>query len=456
MSDYTDGTVLEVPADGGSGTDAPITGLTRPTGMALNAAGDLYVSDTGNNRVVKVPGNGGPQTVVPATDLSRPIGLALDAAGNLFISDSFNNRVVEVPADGGPQTTVPTTGLVHPDGLALDALGNLFVADFSNDRVVKVPADGGPQTTVPARGLSQPTGLAFDSDGDLYISDSANGRVVKMPVDGGPQETVPTSGLRSPQGLVLDAVDNLFVADFGNDRVVEVPANGGGQSTLPVSGLSTPVGLAVPPAPVPPTNVTAAPGHAQATVSFIGSASPAVTGYIVTAIDLTKHSRGGQVAQGPGSPITVTSLTPGDSYEFTVTGTNAAGATSLNSAPSPAVTIRRVPTRLAARPASMQQRSGPSALIVRGLHATLSEADGTPLARQLITFTNTARTRQLCTAVSDVHGVAHCEATVPDRTRGSRSLYDDLRHHGYLATFRGSTTYRSVVDTAPVRVRHRP
>lgn len=180
ISDYADNVVLRLPP-GGTPATVAASGLTRPTGMALDPSGDLYIADTGNNRVVVVPGDGGPQTVVPATGLSRPIGLALNAEGDLYIADSFNDRVVKIPADGSGQVTAPTTGLLHPNGLALDRAGSLFVADFVNDRVVKVPADGGPQTTVPFTGLSQPTGLAFDRRGDLFVSDSGNDRVVRLP-----------------------------------------------------------------------------------------------------------------------------------------------------------------------------------------------------------------------------------------------------------------------------------
>ncbi|MFJ3696220.1 fibronectin type III domain-containing protein [Streptomyces sp. NPDC090052] len=459
VSDYTAGKVLRLAADGGSQTEVPATGLTRPTGMTLDAAGNLYIADTGDNRVVRVPAGGGPQTDVPTTDLNRPIGLALDRAGDLFIADSFNDRVVEVPADGGPQRTVPTTGLLHPSGLALDAADNLYVADFSNDRVVEVPADGSGQTTVPAVGLSQPTGLAFDTRGALYIADSGNDRVVKLPARGRRQVTVPTTGLRGPQGLALDGARNLFVADFGNDRVIEVPADGRRQTTVPFTGLSTPAGVAVPPSPAPPTNVRAVPGFGRATVSFAGSVSPSVSRYTVTAIDLTRSSHGVRTAPGRDTRITVTGLTPGDTYRFTVTATNAAGATSRASARSEAVTIlpaaRRIATRLRAEPATAVQHPRPPVLRVKGLSATLTRADGVPVTGRTVAFTNTARTRKLCSAVTDRKGVARCDATVRDRTRGAGGLAADLRCHGYLATFAGTAAYRPSKDTAPVRFEHR-
>lgn len=168
VSDYADNDVLRVPPGGGEPTTVAATGLTRPTGMVLDASGDLYIADTGNNRVVRLPGDGGPQTVVPTTDLSRPIGLALDTAGTLYISDSFNDRVVKIPADGSGQVTVPTTGLLHPNGLALDGAGNLFIADFVNDRVVRIPADGVrrrpcPPAASPSRPDSPSTGTGICS-----------------------------------------------------------------------------------------------------------------------------------------------------------------------------------------------------------------------------------------------------------------------------------------------------
>ena len=272
---------------------------------------------------------------------------------------------MKVPANGGPQTTVPTTGLLHPAGLALNAAGDLFVADFVNDRVVKVPTGGGSQTTVPTTGLSQPTGLALTSGGgELYISDSGNDRVVKVPTAGGSQTTVPTTGLKSPQGLAFDPRGNLYIADFGNDRVVKIRATGGSQSTVPFRGLTTPVGLAV----------NSPAGHGQ-----------------------------------------------------------------------------RVRTRIEAESATATRQYSPPALRVRGPSATLTNSDGTPIAGQTVRFTNYLKTRGLCQAVTDSRGEASCSATVRDRLRKVNRLYDDLRSHGYRASFSGSTAYRPSTDMARVQ-----
>ncbi|SCK16679.1 SMP-30/gluconolactonase/LRE family protein [Streptomyces sp. WMMB 322] len=245
VSDFASNDVQKFLLPEGPQSAVPTTGLSRPTYLAFDRGGALYISDTVNSRIVKVTA-AGEQTTVPTEGLLRPLGLALSKAGDLYIADSFNDRVVKVAAGGG-QTTVPTEGLLHPDGLALDEKRNeLYISDFVNDRVVKVPTGGGAQTTVPTSGLSQPTGLALGPRGDrLYISDSGNNRVVKVRTAGSGQTTVPTSGLASPQGLALDRERALYVADFGNDRVVRVPSGGGGQTTVPLVGLTTPVGLAV-------------------------------------------------------------------------------------------------------------------------------------------------------------------------------------------------------------------
>ncbi|MFI0816788.1 hypothetical protein ACH4TX_09780 [Streptomyces sp. NPDC021098] len=313
VSDYTDNTVLKVGTDGSGQSTVPTTGLTRPTGLALDDDSNLYISDTGNNRVVTVPADGSGQATVPATGLSRPIGLALGKADEsddgvegeegddeLFIADSFNNRVVRLPLNGGPQTTVPATGLLHPDGLAFDARRNLYIADLVNDRVVVVPADGGPQRTVPTAGLSEPTGLAFDRAGNLYVADSGNDRVVRLPRGGGPQTTVPATGLNTPQGLAVDAYGNLFVADFGNDRVVEIPADGSGQLTVPIAGLHSPVGLAIPPIHPAPTRLTASAATVERHTS---PASLRVKGLSAT---LTSTTDGAAL---PGQTVTFTDIT---------------------------------------------------------------------------------------------------------------------------------------------------
>jgi len=218
------------------------SGLYSPFAVAVDAAGDIFIADTGNNRVVEVPAGGGPQTTVPADGLYDPHGVAVDGAGNVFIADTYNSRVVEVPAGGGPQTTVPASGLSYVFGVAVDGAGDVFIADSNNNRVVEVPAGGGAQTTV-GGGLSVPNAVAVDGAGDVFIADTGNSRVVEVPAGGGAQTTVGT-GLIYPAGVTVDGAGDVFIADVRLDQVVEVPAGGGPQTTVG-SGLNQPYGVTV-------------------------------------------------------------------------------------------------------------------------------------------------------------------------------------------------------------------
>jgi sugar lactone lactonase YvrE len=220
-------------------------GLTTPIGVAVDAAGDIFIADYDNNRVVEVPAGGGPPTTV-GSGLGLPVGVAVDGAGNVFIADAGYDRVVEVRYLGngtyGAQTTVPASGLSSATGVAVDGAGDVFIADSNNHRVVEVPAGGGPQTTV-GTGLDLPFGVAVDGAGDVFIADQSNNQVVEVPAGGGPQTTVGT-GLSSPRGVAVDGAGDVVIADSNNSRVVEVPVGGGAQTTVG-GGLVGPYGVAM-------------------------------------------------------------------------------------------------------------------------------------------------------------------------------------------------------------------
>ena len=226
-------------------TTVPASGPSSPWGVAVDAAGDVFIANTGANQVVEVPAGGGTQTTLTVSvngqGLNGPQGVAVDGAGDLFIADNGNSRVVEIPAGGGAQTTVGG-GLSAPTGVAADGAGDVFIADIGLNQVVEVPAGGGAQTTV-GSGLSSPYGVAVDGAGDVFIANAGANQMVEVPAGGGAQTTV-GSGLSSPYGVAVDGAGDLFIADNGNSRVVEVPAGGGAQTTVG-SGLSAPAGVAL-------------------------------------------------------------------------------------------------------------------------------------------------------------------------------------------------------------------
>ena len=113
--------------------------------MAVDGAGNVYISDSNQERILKVP-PGGPGTVFRSNPIVQN-GVAVDGVGNVYIADRTNNQIVEVPPGGGPGTVLNVgtpggTPLFSPFGMAVDAAGNLYIADTGNNRIVKVPPGG--------------------------------------------------------------------------------------------------------------------------------------------------------------------------------------------------------------------------------------------------------------------------------------------------------------------------
>jgi DNA-binding beta-propeller fold protein YncE len=109
----------------------PFTGLHEPRGVAVDAAGNVYVADSANNRVLKLAAGSSTQTVLPFTGLNLSTGVinysmagvAVDATGNVYVADSANNQVVKLAAESSTQTVLPFSGLADPSGVAVDTAG---------------------------------------------------------------------------------------------------------------------------------------------------------------------------------------------------------------------------------------------------------------------------------------------------------------------------------------------
>ena len=193
--------------DLGNGGPAVNATLNTPSAVSVDGKGDVYIADTENNMVREVTPNGIIRTVAgtgrpgysgdggPAVDaaLDNPSGLAVNAQGDLFIADTVNNAIREVTPGGIIRTVVVGPAgnalLQHPQGLAVDSRGDLFIADTGNsvirevtpDGIIKTVAgqrgkfgdsgDGGPATSA---NLNAPTDVAVDAAGGLFIADTGN------------------------------------------------------------------------------------------------------------------------------------------------------------------------------------------------------------------------------------------------------------------------------------------
>jgi len=155
VADTGNAAVVEIPSNYALGGAVPLLNYTgapqfkHPVAVAVDSAGNIYIADTKNpsSQIVKLAPGGGDLVSIPGTTfqnlvgsgVTSPNGVAVDAAGNVYISDSTKNAVVEVPSGVGPfAAAFPLNfiGLQAPSGLALDANGNLYVADSGNSRIL--------------------------------------------------------------------------------------------------------------------------------------------------------------------------------------------------------------------------------------------------------------------------------------------------------------------------------
>ena len=222
---------------GPSGTAQPSVPLNSPQGVLVDANGNIFISDTGNNQVLELQGNS-TNAVYSGGPTSAPQGLAVDGAGNLYVADTGLREVMEVPAGGGAPVLVyaaPSGGIVS--GVAVDATGDLFIAvpDYDGEgdgKVLEFPANGGASNVLYSPGSAAPKGMAVDAAGDLFVADPGLSAVVEIPV-GCDANNVNNCQVQilggldawfQPAAVAVDAAGDVYVADPGQSAVKEVPA----------------------------------------------------------------------------------------------------------------------------------------------------------------------------------------------------------------------------------------
>jgi len=213
------------------------SGFRSPDGVAVDAAGNVYVADAGNNAVKKIAPDGTITTL--GSGFTQPGGVAVDAAGNVYVADAGNMAVKKIAPDG--TITTLGSGFLNPTYVALDAAGNIYVADTYNSAVKKIASNGVTVTTL-GSGFSIPHGVAVDAVGNVYVADAANHAVKKIATDGVTVSTLAT-GFSDLGGVAVDAAGNVYVTDWGNNAVNKIAPNG----TIDTlgSGFNQPAAVAV-------------------------------------------------------------------------------------------------------------------------------------------------------------------------------------------------------------------
>ncbi|HJW57363.1 MAG TPA: NHL repeat-containing protein [Burkholderiaceae bacterium] len=255
------------------------TGLSFD-GIALDDAGNLYAADAGNDVIYTItqagaavvlagsPGvQGSDDGTGPAARFNLPHDIVADAAGNLYVADTGNHTVRRIEPDG-TVTTLAGTGMgriygsadgigaaaqfTNPQGVAADAQGNLYVADTAMHTIRRVTPAGAVTTWAGSAGMqgdadgvgaaarfNLPTDVAVDASGNLYVTDAGNRTIRKVTPQGMVSTLAGSPGLRGtvdgtgaaarfthPQGITIDPAGNLYVTDSEDTTIRRITPQG--------------------------------------------------------------------------------------------------------------------------------------------------------------------------------------------------------------------------------------
>ena len=290
VADYFNNTIRTVTPNGTVTTVAGLPGIagstdgantaarfSGPQGLAVNAAGTVYIADTGNSLIRAMTPAGAVSTVAGSpsggsadgpTSIARfcsPRSIAIDNSGNIYVADAQNSTIRKVTLGGAVSILAGSAGVFGsadgqgtnalfsgPQGIALDTSGNLYVADTGNSTIRKVtqtglvtPVAGNAGNPGSAEGSGTnaqfyaPQGLALDNAGRIYVADTWNHTVRKIGsagavttlagsagVFGSADGTASSASFNCPVGIAVNSSGTIFVTDYNNHTIRQVTSAG--------------------------------------------------------------------------------------------------------------------------------------------------------------------------------------------------------------------------------------